>query len=641
MPETLRQVVRRLAATPDHRTDAGLVADFLRTADQDAFAELVRRHGPMVLGVCRRFLGPSPDADDAFQATFLVLVRRSRRTVWRKSLGPWLYGVAVRVARKALVARSRRRASERQVPEMAHEPATPAREPDDLAAVLDEELAALPEKFRRPLVLCELQGASRKDAARELGLAEGTLSSRLARGRRILRDRLARRGLAPSAVALTASVPAGLASATCRHAAAVLARAVGAVPAGILSLTEGVVKAMVVNWKLAAVALAVGVGLTGFGAWNGATRPAATAADPQPTASPAPTAANSNPPAAPAGSPRLGPIPIALDFAFPIESKPPFNFYIGLFDSGQPKAPEQRTPAEVPTIHNLTWTYRPVDPVATIFDDVAVTREMFVEHLVRRYGKKDLGVFVNRQIIEHAFRKKGFTLSEDEVRAAFEADIKAINVTRDQFERDVLPKYGKTMVEWLDDVIIPRLMLAKMCKARVAAPTEQELRRTFDAKYGEQLDCRVIVWPKGREDQARAVYDQVRASDQGFRSAAAGVENMIVITQGGMPMRFPRTPPPGNENPVYPVASILKPGEVSPLVETPGGLVVIKCDKVISADTSKSFDAEKPMLLKEVLEAKITREIPKLFDELKRQANPRYHVTFPDAVVLPNSAPKE
>jgi len=132
----------------------------------------------MVLAVCRRALGQ--DADDAFQATFLVLVRRARHTEWRDALGPWLYGVAVRVARKARAARARRRASERQASPMTPEPTVPAAEPDDLSDLLDQELAALPETYRRPLVLCELQGRSRADAARELGLPEGTLSSRLA-----------------------------------------------------------------------------------------------------------------------------------------------------------------------------------------------------------------------------------------------------------------------------------------------------------------------------------------------------------------------------------------------------------------------------------------------------------------------------
>jgi hypothetical protein len=318
-------------------------------------------------------------------------------------------------------------------------------------------------------------------------------------------------------------------------------------------------------------------------------------------------------------------VPIAFDFAFPVEKKP-FNFYIGWTDSEPP-------PAAAPLV------LRADQPVATIFGDEHVTKEQFAEHLIRRHGKKELQVFVNKRIIERAFVRKELTLSADEVQAAFEADIKAIGVTRDQFERDTLPKYGKTMVEWVEDVLVPRLMLAKLCKSRVAAPTEQALRATFDSMYGEQLECRAIWWPKGKEDQARAAYDTARSSEQGFRNAADGMADMVAMTYGGMPMRCPRTPPPGNENPVYPVAAKLKPGEVSPLIETPGGLTVIKCDKVIPADGSKSFAAEKPMLLKEVLEARINREIPKLMDELKREANPQYHLKLPDAVPVPKPTP--
>jgi RNA polymerase sigma factor (sigma-70 family) len=279
MTRALLPAVGRLLADP--RPDAALVADFLRDADHGAFAELVRRHGPLVLGVCRRTLGHAADADDAFQATFLVLVRRARRVAWRGSLGPWLYGVAVRVARKARAARARRAAVERRAA-MSTEPTTMPPEPDDAAAILDEELAALPEAVRGPLVLCELQGLSRRDAARRLGLAEGTLSSRLARGRKLLRDRLARRGVMPLAGGLCVAVPAGLASATAGRAVAVLAGAAGAVPAGIEFLTDGVVKAMAVStWKLAAVAAAAAVGLTGFGAWRSG-EPRAVAADPPP-----------------------------------------------------------------------------------------------------------------------------------------------------------------------------------------------------------------------------------------------------------------------------------------------------------------------------------------------------------------------
>ncbi len=269
MPTTLRLAVTRLSATaPDPRTDARLVADFLRTADQHAFAELVRRHGPAVLGVCTRALGHTPDAEDAFQATFLVLVRRARATDWREALGPWLYGVALRVARKARARRARRRAHETQAHAMSAPSAPQPAQPDDTAAVVDEELAALPARLREPLILCAIQGRSRHAAARELGLTEGTLSSRLARGRKLLRARLAHRGLAPVAAGAVISVPAPLAAATVQNATHMLTHAAGAVPAGVLALTEGVVKTMLTKWKLAVVLIASCVGITGVGTWR-------------------------------------------------------------------------------------------------------------------------------------------------------------------------------------------------------------------------------------------------------------------------------------------------------------------------------------------------------------------------------------
>src|SRR5262245_65454975 len=148
MPSTLQLALSRLPTVRHNsRTDAQLITAVLQITDQDAFAELVRRHGPTVLGVCRRFLGATPDAEDAFQATFLVLVRRARSTDWRESLGPWLYGVALRVAKKARRMRTRRLTTERQAIAMTHSP-IPAAELDDASEVLDEELAALPAIYR-------------------------------------------------------------------------------------------------------------------------------------------------------------------------------------------------------------------------------------------------------------------------------------------------------------------------------------------------------------------------------------------------------------------------------------------------------------------------------------------------------------
>jgi RNA polymerase sigma factor (sigma-70 family) len=225
-------VVRDLEQVFAHGTATGLsegqlLRRFVGEGDEVAFSTLVARHGAMVLGVCRRVLGTLPDADDAFQATFLVLLRRATGLQDAESLGPWLYGVAWRVASRARTVNARRRIEEGKAavgrPDAAL-PAWPA-EQRELRAVLDEEINRLPEKYRRPLVLCYLEGLTQEAAARRLRWKAGVLRGRLDRGRLRLRGRLARRGLAPAAILAVAEV--------------LQLSAQGAVPASLVSATIG------------------------------------------------------------------------------------------------------------------------------------------------------------------------------------------------------------------------------------------------------------------------------------------------------------------------------------------------------------------------------------------------------------------
>ncbi len=162
-----------------------------------AFAALVERHGPMVLRTCRVALRDAHEAQDAFQATFLVLVRRARSIWVRDSLGPWLHEVARRVSSQARLQVARRRRLESRAAEIAGHVVVDAG-PQELGEVLHEELDRLPERFRSAVVLCCLEGLTLEQASRNLGWPLGTLQSRLARGRQRLRERLTRRGLAPS-----------------------------------------------------------------------------------------------------------------------------------------------------------------------------------------------------------------------------------------------------------------------------------------------------------------------------------------------------------------------------------------------------------------------------------------------------------
>ncbi len=262
-------------------TDGDLLERFVAGRDHSAFAALVRRHGPMVWGVCRRVLAGHQDAEDAFQATFLVLVRKAASVVPREMVGNWLYGVARQTALNARANEARRRTRERQVTQMP-EPAY--REQDlwrYLEPVLDQELSRLPNRYRTAIALCDLGGKTRKEVAQQLAVPEGTLSGWLTRGRAMLAKRLARQGLAMSAAALAAAlsqnvlsagVPAAAVSNTTKAASLLAAgqrAATGVISAKVAALTEGVIKTMLLT-KLkfvSAVLLvfsAAGMGATGL-----------------------------------------------------------------------------------------------------------------------------------------------------------------------------------------------------------------------------------------------------------------------------------------------------------------------------------------------------------------------------------------
>ena len=185
-----------------------LMERFVADADADAFARLVQRHGPTVLGVCRQILRQEHDAEDAFQATFLVLSRKASSIRAAEALPNWLYGVARRLAIRSKSAAARRQAREVALVEPPPAPRAPDRLAEDLAPVLHEEIGRLPDKYRIPFVLCYLDGKTNEEAAQQLGCPSGTVFSRLARARERLRGRLTRRGLALSTGVLTATLAA-------------------------------------------------------------------------------------------------------------------------------------------------------------------------------------------------------------------------------------------------------------------------------------------------------------------------------------------------------------------------------------------------------------------------------------------------
>lgn len=262
-------------------TDGQLLENFISRHDEAALASLVQRHGPMVWGVCRRLLANHHDAEDAFQAAFLVLVRKARSVRPKEMVANWLYGVAHQTALKARATATIRKGRERQVAQMP-EPedrsqgsADRHQEWHELQPVLDEELSRLPDKYRAAIILCDLEGKTRKEAARQLAVPEGTVAGWVARARVLLARRVARRGVTLSAGALattlaenvaTAGVPDMVASNTIKAASALAAgQAGGLISANVAALTEGVVRAMFLTKLKLATTVLLCIGLVAMG----------------------------------------------------------------------------------------------------------------------------------------------------------------------------------------------------------------------------------------------------------------------------------------------------------------------------------------------------------------------------------------
>jgi RNA polymerase sigma factor (sigma-70 family) len=274
-----------LTASPllEDLTDTELLQAFAGENDQAAFAVLVRRYGPLVLGVCRRVLHHDHDTEDAFQATFLVLARKAGTIHKQESLWSWLYKVAYRIALRVRASQARRRAREHEaIQHLALPPAGKPRGPH-LGEFLDEEVERLPEKYRAPVLLCYLQGQTNEEAARRLRCPTGTVKIRLLRARQLLRRRLERRGVALSLTALAAALVSEAAAAVppAWHISALRASLQGtgaSFPTRVGRLVEASLKRMCLGKLKVALALLVTVLLCA--GTDGLTRPAVASAKP-------------------------------------------------------------------------------------------------------------------------------------------------------------------------------------------------------------------------------------------------------------------------------------------------------------------------------------------------------------------------
>jgi len=214
----------------------------------------------------------------------------------------------------------------------------------------------------------------------------------------------------------------------------------------------------------------------------------------------------------------------------------------------------------------------------------------------------------------------GVKVSDAEVDRALDEEIKMLQCDRKHFEKEFLGKWGKSMFEWREDVIRPRLMLTQLCKGRVKV-TEEDLKKGFQAYYGERMECRVILFPPDQAKYAMSEYAKLRDSEEEFARKAKNQPSPTLAAEGGKIPVFGHNTL-GDEN-LEREAFKLQPGEVSPLIGTPQGQVIIKCDKRIAADGKAKLDDVKAKLGKEIEEKKVQMEMQVVFKELREKANPQ------------------
>jgi hypothetical protein len=261
-------------------------------------------------------------------------------------------------------------------------------------------------------------------------------------------------------------------------------------------------------------------------------------------------------------------------------------------------------------------------PVAYIYGTTPITREELGEYLIAREGAERLANLVNRRIIERVAQEKGISVTQAEIEADFAETLKGLgNLQAKEFVDRVLKQYHKTLYEWKEDVIKPRILMSKMCRDRVQV-TQEDLQQAFDAAYGEKVDCRIILWPKGEEHVAKKLYGQIREKAEEFERQARTQANPNLASTGGHIKPIGRHTT-GNEL-LERAAFSLRKDELSELIETPEGVVVVKCVDRIPSNNKFKLDDKREELSKEVFDKKIQAEIPKLFKELHDQASPQF-----------------
>jgi hypothetical protein len=286
-------------------------------------------------------------------------------------------------------------------------------------------------------------------------------------------------------------------------------------------------------------------------------------------------------------------------------------------------------------------TAPPVDPssdyarrvVARLYGSEEVTREELGEYLIARMGAERLENLVNRRIIEHACRERGIEVNAAEVDAALAEDCRGLGVSPSLFVEQVLKQYKKTLYEWKEDVLRPRLLMGKLCRDRIQV-SDDDIHKAFETKYGEKVEVRIILDPNTTAQSERAflqLYEKVRDSNEEFDRAARSQPIPYLAAKGGL-LDQPVCKHAGEDEEAERVAFSLRPGELSHVMKTKDGLVMMKCVKHIPPDRTKIYENEHDALKKIVEEKKLQQEIGKVFEELKAKADPKLYLKKAESV---------
>jgi PPIC-type PPIASE domain len=261
--------------------------------------------------------------------------------------------------------------------------------------------------------------------------------------------------------------------------------------------------------------------------------------------------------------------------------------------------------------------------IAYIYGNTPVTREEFGDYLIQQYGRSRVRLFVNRKIIETAAAKQNIVVTPQEIQAIIDDDCKKLGMDQKAFVTNVIQqKYSKTLHEWREDVIKPRLILQHMVRPSIKIE-EADLKKVYDNLYGEKVLCRVILWAPDQRKQAFDTYDSIRKDAKAFDDVARSQISSDLAARSGQVDPIGRNSGPGTAK-IEEIAFRLKDGQLSELIDTPGGTMVIKRIQSIPARTEVIFEKVHEALINELTDRLMDLEVPKMFARINDEAKPHF-----------------